>query len=33
VPQTGEFSGLSRENYFIPAGAQESPRRDGRGRR
>ena len=33
VPQTGEFNGLSRENYFIPAGPPESPRRDGRGRR
>jgi serine/threonine protein phosphatase PrpC len=33
VPQTGEFNGLSRENYFIPAATPEPPRRDGRGRR
>ncbi len=33
VPQTGEFNGVTRENWFIPAGPPASPRREGRGRR
>jgi hypothetical protein len=33
VPQTGEFNGISRDNWFLPGEATDTPRRGGRGRR
>lgn len=33
VPQTGEFSSVTRDNWFIPTSAPAPGRRDGRGRR